>query len=92
MAALFELVSEQASLTLCEVSDRLDLADPVVRKKLAALRAAPMPLACKQLRYRPPACLHWTIEDDLGGGQLSGADPSLEPRACAPDLVRALQR
>jgi hypothetical protein len=45
---LFELRSEQASLTLCELSDRLDLADPVVRKEFAALRVAPMPLAYKQ--------------------------------------------
>src|SRR5450755_2365489 len=90
--ALLELCSEQASLTLCELSDRLDLADPVVRKELAALRATPIPLACKRLRHRPPARLHRRIEDHLSDGQLSGADPSLEPRACAPDLVRPLQR
>src|SRR5450755_4190096 len=90
--ALLELRSEQASLTLCELSDRLDLADPVVRKQLAALRATPMALACQQLRHRPPARLHRRIEDHLGGGQLSSADPSLQLRACAPDLVRPLQR
>lgn len=46
-AALFELRSEQVPLTLSELSDRLDLADPVARKESAALGAAPMPLACQ---------------------------------------------
>jgi DNA-binding transcriptional ArsR family regulator len=90
--ALLELRSELESLTLCELSDRLDLADPVVRKELAALGAAPLRLACQQLRKRPPARLYRTIEDDIGGGQVPGADLSLELRAGAPDLVRPLQR
>jgi hypothetical protein len=41
--------ASKASLTLCELSDRFDLADSVVRQKRAALRGTPMLLACQQL-------------------------------------------
>jgi hypothetical protein len=87
-----QLLSEQASLTVCELSDPFDLADSVARKELARLGAAPVTLAGQQLRHRPPACLSRTIEDHLGSRQLSGANPSLELRSSTPDRVRPLQR
>ena len=66
---LCELRSEQASLTLGELSDRLDLADPIVRKKPAALDAAPMPLAGQQLRHRP-------LPASAGGSRMTSATDS----------------
>jgi hypothetical protein len=87
-----ELGGEQVSLTLCEVSDRLELVDLVLDQEPVAPRATPLALTCEELRYWPSARLHRTVEDDLGGGQVSGADPFLESRACAPDLIRSLKR
>jgi hypothetical protein len=87
---LLEVRSEQVSLALCEISDWLEFADSVSDKELMAPGRAPLPLACEQLGQRPSTRLYRTIEDDLGGGQVSGAYSLLELRSRAPDLVRPL--
>ena len=92
LAAKLELRSEQVPLTLGELSDRLDLADSLARQELAALGAAPPPLASQQLSHRPRARLQRAIKDHLSRGEASSTDPSLELRAGTPDLVRPLQR
>jgi hypothetical protein len=89
--ARLELSRKHSPLTLRERPNRLHLADLVPAKELAAPSASPATLTHQQVSDRPTARFPGGVEDDFRGGYVTFGDPSLQVRACEPNLIGSLQ-